>query len=226
MSAAYTSAAAAAAPHIRPQQQRSPTSVASPDNNAARTSSKPTSAAAAKAAASGAALGAAAAASIGRAGGGGGSNVTPPSKQQQTKKKRTNNITAAAARAKHPEMTVDKRIIDELLLVCGVIGSTTASAEGATAADGSNNAASKGAPNANNAPEFIPVTDCLNWLQDLQRALRRDHDQFRPIALLLGQWRIVANFGYFDQAVEVSLRSIDLVLQCGGGVVLWCLIHC
>ena len=66
-----------------------------------------------------------------------------------------------------PEMNVDKRVIDELLLICSVIGSSNA--------DG----------------EFVPVTDCLAWLQDLQRALRRDNDGYRPIGLLLGQWKVV-----------------------------------
>ena len=65
-------------------------------------------------------------------------------------------------------MSVEKGIVDELLLVCGVIGSTD--------------------PDTN---EFIPVTDCLNWLQDLQRALRRDDDTYRPISLLLGNWKVV-----------------------------------
>lgn len=35
------------------------------------------------------------------------------------------------------------------------------------------------------------MTDCLAWLQDLQRALRRDNDGYRPIGLLLGQWKVV-----------------------------------
>ncbi|KAL3919469.1 MAG: hypothetical protein SGILL_003737 [Bacillariaceae sp.] len=65
-------------------------------------------------------------------------------------------------------MVVDKNIVDELLLVCGVIGTTT---------------------NAGN--ELVPVTDCLNWLQDLQRALRRDEDLYRPISLLIGKWKVV-----------------------------------
>jgi timeless len=38
---------------------------------------------------------------------------------------------------------------------------------------------------------LVPVTDCLNWLQDLQRALRRDEDLYRPISLLLGKWNVV-----------------------------------
>ena len=69
-------------------------------------------------------------------------------------------------------MTVDKNIVDELLLVCGVIGTTTEKS-------------SKG------VETLVPVTDCLNWLQDLQRALRRDEDLYRPISLLLGNWNVV-----------------------------------
>mmetsp|Transcript_69452 Transcript_69452/g.104791 ORF Transcript_69452/g.104791 Transcript_69452/m.104791 type:complete len:913 (-) Transcript_69452:53-2791(-) len=65
-------------------------------------------------------------------------------------------------------MTVAKDIVDELLLVCGVIGTTTSAED-----------------------ELVPVTDCLNWLQDLQRALRRDEDMFRPISLLIGKWKVV-----------------------------------
>jgi timeless len=65
-------------------------------------------------------------------------------------------------------MAVDKNVVDELLLVCGVIGTTT-----------------------ENGNEIVPVTDCLNWLQDLQRALRRDDDGYRPISLLLGRWKVV-----------------------------------
>ena len=96
----------------------------------------------------------------------------------------------------HPEMVVDKRIVDELLLVCGVIGSSVAPA-GTTSANAT-------AANAGNtkSPEFVPVTDCLNWLQDLQRALRRDHDTYRPIGLLLGKWRVV------------SQKLLPLVMSC------------
>jgi timeless len=65
-------------------------------------------------------------------------------------------------------MAVEKNVVDELLLVCGVIGTTT---------------------NAGN--ELVPVTDCLTWLQDLQRALRRDEDLYRPISLLMGKWGVV-----------------------------------
>mmetsp|Transcript_43163 Transcript_43163/g.104484 ORF Transcript_43163/g.104484 Transcript_43163/m.104484 type:complete len:1087 (-) Transcript_43163:82-3342(-) len=76
-------------------------------------------------------------------------------------------------------MTVEKNIVDELLLVCGVIGTTT-----------------------NEGDELVPVTDCLNWLQDLQRALRRDEDLYRPISLLLGKWKVVEQ------------KLIPLVLTC------------
>lgn len=65
-------------------------------------------------------------------------------------------------------MTAERGVVDELLLVCGVIGTTTTDGD-----------------------ELVPVTDCLNWLQDLQRALRRDDDTFRPISLLLSKWKVV-----------------------------------
>jgi timeless len=77
-------------------------------------------------------------------------------------------------------LSVDKNIIDELLLVCGVIGST----EDPT------------------SQKIVPVEDCLNWLQDLQRALRRDEDAYRPISLLLGQWKVVQQ------------KLLPLVLSC------------
>lgn len=69
-------------------------------------------------------------------------------------------------------MAVDKNVVDELLLVCGVIGTATETT-------------------AKGVETLVPVTDCLNWLQDLQRALRRDEDLYRPISLLLGKWNVV-----------------------------------
>ncbi len=84
-------------------------------------------------------------------------------------------------------MVVEKRIVDELLLVCGVIGSNATTVDEAT---------------GQTTEKFVPVTDCLNWLQDLQRALRRDHETYRPISLLLGQWRIV------------SQKLLPLVMSC------------
>lgn len=65
-------------------------------------------------------------------------------------------------------MTVDKNVVEELLLVCGVLGT----ADEVTG-------------------QLVPVEDCLNWLQDLQRALRRDDDLYRPISLFLGDLKVV-----------------------------------
>jgi len=76
-------------------------------------------------------------------------------------------------------MAVDKNVVDELLLVCGVIGTTMEEGD-----------------------EIVPVTDCLNWLQDLQRALRRDDDLYRPISVLLGDWKVVQQ------------KLLPLVLSC------------
>ena len=103
--------------------------------------------------------------------------VTPPPRRTKT----------SSSKKQHPEMVVDKRIVDELLLVCGVIGSNTTTVDEAT---------------GQATEKFVPVTDCLNWLQDLQRALRRDHETYRPISLLLGQWRIV------------SQKLLPLVMSC------------
>jgi timeless len=98
-------------------------------------------------------------------------NVITPQlmKSKQSKKQRTKIVATTKTSLDH-RMSVEKNVIDELLLVCGVIGTTT---------------------NSGNGNELVPVTDCLNWLQDLQRALRRDEDLYRPISLLLGKWKIV-----------------------------------
>jgi hypothetical protein len=93
-------------------------------------------------------------------------------------------------------MTVEKDVVDELLLVCGVIGTTT-----------------------NEGSEFIPVTDCLNWLQDLQRALRRDEDLYRPISLLIGKWKVVeqkllplVTTCRYDTAIVLTVVKILVIL--------------
>jgi hypothetical protein len=92
-------------------------------------------------------------------------------------------------------MSVDKNVIDELLLVCGVIG-TAVSSSGEGGVDYSASASRDGGGGRSlrhhqQGELIVPVTDCLNWLQDLQRALRRDDDQYRPISLLLGDWKVV-----------------------------------
>ena len=93
-------------------------------------------------------------------------------------------------------MSVEKEIVDELLLVCGVIGTTTGDGEA-----------------------LVPVTDCLNWLQDLQRALRRDEDRFRPISLLMGKWKVVEQkllplvlTCRYDSAIVLTVVKILVIL--------------
>ena len=95
------------------------------------------------------------------------SNPSGPTSRPKTVRKVSPNMKNTKTSLDR-RMVVDKNIVDELLLVCGVIGTTT---------------------NAGN--ELVPVTDCLNWLQDLQRALRRDEDLYRPISLLIGKWKVV-----------------------------------
>lgn len=106
-------------------------------------------------------------------------HATPPPPQTKSKKSNNNNnnvnVITSSSRT-HPEMVVDARVLDELLLVCSVIGSTTLITDPITGCT---------------REEFVPVTDCLNWLQDLQRALRRDHETYRPVSLKLGQWKVV-----------------------------------
>ena len=90
--------------------------------------------------------------------------VTPPSSKGQGRMKPAKSNKPYV----DPALSVDKKIVDELLLICGVI----ASKDEATG-------------------KIVPVTDCLNWLQDLQRALRRDDDTYRNISLLLSSWKVV-----------------------------------
>jgi len=89
------------------------------------------------------------------------------------KRKAAPQVTPAAESTLNHRMHVHKNIVDELLLVCGVIG-TSVQKDSSTGQE-----------------RLVPVTDCLNWLQDLQRALRRDDDLYRPISLLLGKWKVV-----------------------------------
>jgi len=96
--------------------------------------------------------------------------ITPQLIKRKKSKKQRAKIVATTKTSLDHRMSVEKNVVDELLLVCGVIGTTT---------------------NSGNGNELVPVTDCLNWLQDLQRALRRDEDLYRPISLLLGKWKIV-----------------------------------
>ena len=95
-----------------------------------------------------------------------------------------------------PKMVVAREVVDELLLVCGVIGTTTGDGD-----------------------ELVPVTDCLNWLQDLQRALRRDDDAYRPISLLIGKWKVVeqkllplVQTCRYDNAIVLTVVKILVIL--------------
>ncbi len=112
--------------------------------------------------------------------------AVPPSTSNTASSNPYNNNNKPNSKSKsnntfHHHLSIDKSIIDELLLVCGVIGSTIDNPQ---------------------SQQIIPVEDCLNWLQDLQRALRRDEDAYRPISLLLGQWKIVQQ------------KLVPLVLSC------------
>jgi len=134
------------------------------------------------------------------AGGGADRSSIPTSRSVSTKNgKKQPVVTPAAAALQEASlrqrMSVDKNIVDELLLVCGVIGTTEQ--------DG----------------ELVPVTDCLNWLQDLQRALRRDDDLYRPVSLLLGQWKVVEQkllplilHARYDSSLVLTVCKILVIL--------------
>jgi len=91
----------------------------------------------------------------------------PPVSQAPTKRTKTHRNIVSPYSSLHTRQSVPKDVVDELLLVCGVLGTT------------------------NSQGVLVPVEDCWNWLQDLQRALRRDDDTYRPISILLGQWKVV-----------------------------------
>jgi len=103
--------------------------------------------------------------------------VTPQPNRSNNHAKKKTTIHASLAGLDR-RMAVDKNVVDELLLVCGVIGTETTTS-------------SSNSEHGGGEQKLVPVTDCLNWLQDLQRALRRDEDLYRPISLLLGSWNVV-----------------------------------
>jgi timeless len=83
-------------------------------------------------------------------------------------------------------MEIEEPLINELLLVGAALGST----EAFTAEDGSL------------VERFIRGENCLEWLQDLQRALRRDDEATRAVAIRLGNWRVV------------ETKLLPLLLEC------------
>lgn len=124
------------------------------------------------------------------------SSPHPSTATTSSKKKKQVVSPEVSDNAWSSNMNVSKDIVDELLLVCGVIGTTV-----------------------NESNEMVPVSDCLNWLQDLQRALRRDDDNFRPISLLLGSWQVVQQkllpivlHSRYDTAMVLTICKILVIL--------------
>lgn len=156
-------------------------------------------------------------------GGGGPTASHPPHNKTTTLPKKNNAVTPDPRRAGgensggdqllRRRLTVDKDVVDELLLVCGVIGTATDGAVG----EPSNT--SGGGGGSSSERQLVPVTDCLNWLQDLQRALRRDDDHTRPISLLLADWKVVphkllplALTCRYDNALVLTICKILVIL--------------
>ena len=104
----------------------------------------------------------------------GAKQVTPPPAKKPAKKKRTAD---PSKRDVPDEMKVHKRVIDEILLVMGSIGSTADSTD---------------IDPATGQPRFTPVPDAVEWLNDFQRVLKRDDDTYRQVGIKIGKWQIVA----------------------------------
>ncbi|GMI46686.1 hypothetical protein TrCOL_g1634 [Triparma columacea] len=79
-------------------------------------------------------------------------------------------------------------MMNELLLVVSVLGSHVSEED----------------KEGRISERFVPVADCLNWLQDLQRALRSDKDDLRPIANQLGTWKVVE-----EKLIPIALVKRD-----------------
>ncbi|CAM9181854.1 unnamed protein product [Hapterophycus canaliculatus] len=94
--------------------------------------------------------------------------------------------------------TVDKHMLKELLLVCSALGSVETSEPG----DGD------GEKLVGQHQRFVRGENCLEWLQDLQRALRRDDDNTREICIILSSWRVVQH------------KLVPLILECRDDAVL------
>ncbi|CAN0583911.1 unnamed protein product, partial [Ectocarpus sp. 12 AP-2014] len=87
--------------------------------------------------------------------------------------------------------TLEKHMLKELLLVCSALGSSEASEHGG----------GDGEP-AVQQQRFVRGENCLEWLQDLQRALRRDDENTREICITLSSWRVVQH------------KLVPLILEC------------
>ena len=115
-------------------------------------------------------------------------------------------------------MEIPKEILDELLLIFSVIGSTSTTTSTNESTDRAHEH-SKNVKRDHSNKTIIPVTDCLNWLQDLQRALRRDDDTYRSISLLLAHWKVVertliplAIRCKYDTAIIMTITKIMVLL--------------
>ncbi|CAM9634093.1 unnamed protein product [Ectocarpus sp. 13 AM-2016] len=93
--------------------------------------------------------------------------------------------------------TLEKHMLKELLLVCSALGSSEASEHGG----------GDGEP-AVQQQRFVRGENCLEWLQDLQRALRRDDENTREICITLSSWRVVQH------------KLVPLILECRDDAVL------
>ncbi|KAK1947588.1 Protein timeless [Phytophthora citrophthora] len=70
------------------------------------------------------------------------------------------------------EPQLDQDMMNELLLVCSNLGMLRVQVEG-------------------EAPVLMRGENCVEWIHDLQRAIRRDHAKHKLVAKQLGKWKIL-----------------------------------
>lgn len=103
--------------------------------------------------------------------------------------------------------SVEKDVLNELLLIFSVIGANITKLD------------HDPKKNKKDTQKIVPVSDCLNWLQDLQRALRRDDDTYRPISVQLHSWKVIENkliplaiSCKYDTSITLTIAKILVIL--------------
>jgi timeless len=98
--------------------------------------------------------------------------AAPPQAEAERDEELEDFAVASSDEEAEGEPTLDVDMVNELLLVCSNLGMLRVPAEGG-------------------APVLLRGENCINWVHDLQRAVRRDHAKHRLVAKQLGQWKIL-----------------------------------
>lgn len=71
---------------------------------------------------------------------------------------------------------MEKGMLEELLLVCTFVGTQRAASD---------------AEGGETLESFVRGEDCMAWLQDLQRTLRRDESDESSVRVTIGSWKVL-----------------------------------